>query len=384
MKVLAISNLFPNRIEPTKAAFNRQQFRSLAELCELHVVTPVPRLSRLANSIPCQDEIEGIPVYYPRYLHIPKILRWTYGWLMFLGIFRTVRKLEREKRFDAIYATWAFPDAYAAAMIARRLGKRLIVKVHGTDINVGAQRGLRRRLTRSALRQADSVVAVSDALAQKIVDLGIDPSRVEVIPNGVDTKMFRPDPERTDVRSTFEQIDREKRQILFVGNLTLIKGITHLIDAMSHLPEEIRLNIVGDGELRQSLKLQCEAMGMTDRVHFFGRQPHEEIPLWMNACDLLCLPSLDEGCPNVVLESLACGLPVVASHVGGIPDLILADQYGRTVPPGNAIALAKAIENVLDENESSDGVRQPIGRAISWRENAEQTRSLLFPAMISA
>jgi len=329
VKLLIITNLFPNAAEPQRAVYNKQQFTALKDLCELKVIAPIPLFKYPKTKVPDVETIEGMEVFHPRYLVIPKILRALYGILYYLGIGECVRELYGRFRFDVIFATWAYPDAFAAALLAKRLRKPLVIKVHGSDINVFTKYHLRRKMILFALNQAEKVIAVSDALKAKIVELGVDPEKIILIPNGIDTELFR-SMDKKDCRLNLA-IPLEQRFILYVGNLEPIKGTDLLIDALHKLPEDVHLYMIGDGSLKESMKIRAKDLTMENRVHFLGRLPHTKIPFWMSACDLFCLPSRNEGCPNVILEALACGVPIVASHVGGIPQLIKDSSQGILV-----------------------------------------------------
>ena len=134
--------------------------------------------------------------------------------------------------------------------------------------------------------------------------------------------------------------------------------------------------MLGDGPLQESLQELAAELGVDDRVQFPGRLPHDELPLWFNAADVFCLPSLNEGCPNVVIESIACATPVVASNVGGIPDLITTPDRGQVVEPKDVAGFATAIQDVLRRN----AVPKNVGEKLSWKENANTLFGILRDA----
>lgn len=152
MRLLIITNLFPNRVEPDRAVFNKQQFLALKKYCDFKVVAPVPLFQYAPSELPLEEDVNNIRVFHPRYLVIPKICRSLYGWFYYWGIARMVRRIHALFPFDAILATWAYPDAFAAALLAKRLRKPLVIKVHGTDINVATQYFLRRQMIVSKSR----------------------------------------------------------------------------------------------------------------------------------------------------------------------------------------------------------------------------------------
>ncbi len=377
MKVLVVTNLFPNRKEPVKAMFNQQQIAALKHHAEVKVVAPLPAFRYSGKEVPAVDTVNGLEVYYPRYLVIPKILRCLHGISLFLSLRRIAGKIRRSFEFDVIYATWAYPDAFAAALTARRLVKPLAVKVHGTDINMGLQYKLRRIMIKYALNRAEHVVAVSRSLKAKLTALGIEPAKIGYMPNGVDTGLFRP-MDKVECRHRLS-LTTHSRHVLCIANLVPVKGVRYLIEAFLNLPGDICLDIIGDGPLRRDLEALSVSLNIKERVCFHGRKPHDEIPLWMNAADAYCLPSLNEGCPNVLLEAMACGVPVVAARVGGVTDLVTRGEQGLVVEPGDPGALTKALRDVCGWKVDRDSLAKTV-EAMSWRENGH----LLFENLVQA
>ncbi len=393
MRVLIITNLFPNRVEPGRGVFNQQQFAELAKRCDLAVVAPVPWFPRAAwlrrlaprwarsVQVPDAETIAGIPVHHPRYVVIPKIARALYGWLFFLGVRRTVQRLHQQAPCDVILATWAYPDVFGAALLARRLRRPLIAKVHGSDIHLAARGPVRRRMIAWALRQADAVVAVSEPLRDAMVRFGVEPARIVIIPNGVDRERFR-SRSRRDARAALG-LAPEGRRIVFVGNLAPVKGPDVLLAAMRRLPGDVRLSFVGDGPMQEYLQALAQSDGLNGRVEFAGRRPHPEIPLWLCASDVVCLPSRSEGCPNALLEALACGRPVVATAVGAVPTLLRSGECGLVVPPDRPAALAEALARSLEETWSPEQIRRAV-LANGWEASAGRLAELLTAAQDGA
>ena len=366
MRVLIVSNLFPNRQSPGRALYNRQQFAALTEYCDVQVVAPVPRFQFSRDEVPQYNTVDGIEVSYPRYLVAPRLFQSLYGLLMFGSLYRHVRHRLKTFNADVIFATWAYPDAFAAALLAKANGKPLVVKTHGTDLNYGLNSGLRRLMIRFAMRNARRVVCVSQLLKEQLVELGVDRAKIRVLTNGVNSRMFKPS-DRDQARATLD-LDNSRRHVLFVGNLVPVKGADLLIRAVSLLPDDVCLHVVGHGSQEADLRIQSESLGIADRVIFHGQRPHEQMPVWQNAVDVFCLPSRNEGCPNTVIEALACGTPVVATEVGAVRQLVSNADQGTVVAPGDAGLLAKALEEQLNR-------RPPLRIAqadFTWQQNAEQ------------
>jgi glycosyltransferase involved in cell wall biosynthesis len=205
---------------------------------------------------------------------------------------------------------------------------------------------LQGRLIVRSLRACRCVLVMSDEMRDRVLALGIDASRVHVVGNGVDSARFAP----ADRQRARDEIGmaRDVRAIVCVSRLSEEKGIDVLIDAMAQIGgPAVHLYIVGDGVERSALEARVKRAGLGACVTLAGTRPHDEVPRWLAASDLVVLPSRSEGMPNAVLEALASGRPVVATAVGGTRELIHDPALGRLVPPGDPVALAAAIREAL-------------------------------------
>jgi glycosyltransferase involved in cell wall biosynthesis len=220
--------------------------------------------------------------------------------------------------------------------------------VGGSDILLFTKDSARRRCILRVLHAADAVVAVSRNLRDRLIEMGIVAGKIRVIERGVDLELFSPGDRRSSRRKLF--LPQDVPTLLWVGRMVPVKGLEVLLEACALLKQQgrrFRLNLVGDGPLRQSLGAAAARRGITDLVHFAGASAQDRLPDWYRAADLFVLPSRSEGVPNVLRESLACGTPFVATDVGGISE-IASDVGNCLVPPGDAGALAGAIANRLD------------------------------------
>jgi glycosyltransferase involved in cell wall biosynthesis len=386
LRVLAVTKIFPNAAEPLSAPFNRQQFAALSQLCDLEVMATVPwfpgagllakwsSAGKLAR-VPKRDRIEGIPVTHPRTLFVPRLAHATWGPLYAASIAPLMRKYRG--KVDVILGSWAYPDGFAAVIAGRLLGVPVVVKLHGSDINVVAKLPGPRRLTAWALPQAASVVAVSRALADEVAALGVSRDRIAIVMNGVDGELFRP---RDRAAARAELGLPAGPLALYVGNLKPVKGVEQLPPAWAQVLREVpdaTLVVVGDGELRGELEAAFAPLG--DRVRRVGAQPLERIPAYMAACDVLVLPSYHEGTPNVILEAFASGRRVVATAVGGIPDLITTPELGSLVPPRDAGALAVALAHALRTPYDANVVAT-LGSRGGWAASAAALHAVLAGA----
>jgi len=374
-RVLVITNLFPNNKESTRGIFNKQQFSELAKFCELKLVAPVPFYQK---DIPLQEEIEGIKVYHPKYFFTPKILRFLYGYFFYYSLINKVKNIYKDFKFDIILASWAYPDGVGSVLIAKEMNKPIIVKAMGTDINLYTKYFLRRKIISSTLKKADKVIAVSFGLKNRLMQIGIPEDKIEVLLNGVNTELFRP-LEQAECRDKFK-LPLDQKIILFIGNLVPVKGLEYLIEAfalfLNETKDNISLILVGDGPLKQKLTLKTKEFNIEKNVQFMGKQPYGDIPYWINACDIFCLPSISEGCPNVVIEALSCGKPVVATNVGGIPELVTSKEFGLLVTSKDPNALAKAFHHVFKEDWEHHKIAELI-RSNSWAENARKLNGIV-------
>jgi glycosyltransferase involved in cell wall biosynthesis len=265
-----------------------------------------------------------------------------------------------EFRPEVVYATWAYPDGWAAVELAREARLPVVVKVHGSDVLLLRSYRARRRRTIEGLTRADAVVAVSRHLAGQVVQMGVDARRVSVVYNGIDRELFH-------AGAMAERDHSGAPLVLFVGNLLPVKGPDVLVDACDRLARRgvrFECRLIGQGVMKGAIERQIGERGLADRVKLLGPQPLEELPAWYRRARVLVLPSHSEGVPNVVLEALACGTPVVATRVGGLPEIVGGEGL---VAAGDAAALAAAIESALSRGREAAATRfEPP----SWKESA--------------
>ena len=383
MNVLIITKIFPNACEPLSAPFNRQQFGALRRLCNVEVLASIPwfpgaQLLRSRTSagqlsgVPAADVIDGISVRHPRVLYLPKVGGLLNGPLYLSSLVPHVARYRG--RVDVVLGAWAYPDGWAAVLLARMLGVPAVVKVHGSDMDVIAQSPVPRRMLQMVLPRAARVVAVSRSLARAVTDIGVSPERVDVIYNGVDADLFRV---RDRAKAQAELgLEPDRLWILFVGRLSRDKGFGELSAAFDQISADdpsVSLALVGSGDAEELVQRHG------DRVRAVGPRPLEEIPTWLAACNVFTLPSWHEGTPNVVLEALACGRRVVASRVGGIPDLITDGRLGTLVPAQSSSALANALLPAAHDDYDPTEVAA-LGSRGDWASNAEQLYRTLTKA----
>jgi len=385
MRVLIITKIFPNGKDPLSSPFNRQQFSALAKYADVHVMATIPwfpgaglfaRWSTAGRSrdVPAHERIGPLEVTHPRYLYLPKS-----GYAFDGGLYAAslAPAVLRHGKVDVILGAWGYPDGVGAVLLGRALKVPVVVKVHGSDIDVIATKLGPKANLKLFLPRAARVVAVSRSLRDKVEQLGMPADRIDVIRNGVDDRLFYAR-DQAAARATLGRSGDRRKHIVYVGRLDPAKGVGELAAAaatvLAKVPDAC-LVFVGKGPARESLEKATAAFG--DRVQLVGARPHDEIALWMSAADVVCLPSHHEGTPNVVLEALACGTPVVATRVGGIPDIFAEGAAGALVPPHDAAALADALVATLAKGRPADVGYRPS----SWDESARQLHRSLTLAL---
>lgn len=390
MRVLAVTNLFPNARRPLFSPYNRQQFAALGELCQVDVLATIPwfpgarllgkwTVSGRMDDVPEAEEIDGLWVRHPRTLYVPRLP--SLSPVLLAGSLLPV-VLPYRGKVDVVLGAWAYPDGCAAVALARMLGVPAVIKLHGSDVNVLSEQPVPRIYMRRLLPRASRIVAVSRALGRRVASLGVDPGRIEVVYNGIDPNLFHLR-DRAEAREVLG-LPASERIILYVGNVLETKGVLDLAAAfelVSARQPSTSLVIVGDGAARA----QCEevAQRLGPRMRLVGGRPLDEIGTWMAACDVLTLPSWNEGTPNVILEAFACGRRVVATDVGGIPDLIDSDLLGEMVPVRSPDALADALARATERDYDPVAIATAGARG-DWPASAARLHDVLRAAVDEA
>ncbi len=399
LRVLVVTRIFPNRVEPDANAFQRQQLAALARICDVEVLAAVPYLvgasllgdrtrpGRLRR-VPARDVVDGVRVVHPRAPYVPgtgplRLLAPLNAPLYLAGLIPHLGRLGG--RFDVVLGTCLYPDAAAAAALARLLGLPCVVRAHGSDVNVVARWPGVRPILRATLRAARFAVGVSDPMVRDLTRLGAPEGRAVLVPNGVDRAVFHPQ-DRAAARRALG-LPAADRIVLFVGRLEREKGVFDLLDAFAVLrgtrAAPVHLVLVGWGSAEDRVRaiaarLDAAPSATRGRVVLAGSLPLAGVARHLAACDVLTLPSWAEGMPNVVLEALAAGRPVVASRVGGVPSVVVDGQTGFLVPPRDPAALVAALAAALERrwDESTLVAAAPP----SWDESAARLHALLRDA----
>jgi len=376
MKILTFTSLFPNAEIPRHGVFVENRLRHLREHADitLKVVAPVPwfpfqsqlfgEYSRYAR-VPAHDIRHGVGIDHPRYVVVPKIgMNFTPRFMARAGIQAIRQLMDTGYDFDLIDAHYFYPDGVAAAMIAEQLHKPLVITARGTDLNLIPQYPRPRQMILWAANQADAIITVCQALKDVLVDMGVADSKVNVLRNGVDLEMFRPPANREALRASLKL---DGQVLLSVGHLIRRKGHDLVIRALKYLPG-MQLLIAGDGEELANLQKLVETEGVANRVTFLGAVPHDTLKDYYGAVDSLVLASSREGWANVLLESMACGTPVVATNIWGTPEVVASPEAGVLVERKSQ-AIADGVKKLLAQYPDRQLTRQ-YAEKFSWDDTS--------------
>lgn len=379
MKLLTFSTLYPSAVQAQHGLFVEQRLRHLVdfggtEVLTARVVAPVPwfpltysvfgRYAEYAK-ISRTEHRHGIGIEHPRYPVIPKLGMSVAPLLLSTAVRPTLRRIaESGCDFDLIDAHYFYPDGVAAVMLGRSLGKPVVVTARGSDLNHLARHLVPRRYIRWAARNASAVVTVCASLKDKLVALGVDGGQITVLRNGVDLELFRP-LERQRVRA---ELGISSTLLVSVGRLTKLKGNEITIRALRDLPG-VRLLLVGAGEEEAALRSLAQRIGVGHRVKFAGPVSQDRLPCYYSAADILILASSSEGWPNVLLEAIACGTPVVATRVGGTPEIVSSAAAGLLAGERSPAGLAAAIRRLLAHPPDRAATRR-FAERFSWDETS--------------
>jgi glycosyltransferase involved in cell wall biosynthesis len=387
IRVLILSHLYPSAIDEIKGIFIHHHVKALHDAgVDLTVVSPVPlspkclwfrRKWRNYGMIPDEELIDGIPVKRPRYPALPTgRYRSVAGVAMYYGTVGRIRHLYKGFRFDIIHAHTLTPDGHAALLLKREFRVPVVCSVRGSDLNQypGYSKGVY-ETSRRVLEESDAVITVSRDLAREAVKVAGVRKDPYVIYNGVDTTKFYRSGNKEEDRKLLG-LPPQARIISFVGRCVADKGIFELFDAFVRIEKNFKdlfLLIVGEGEARNAIAKRIEEYGLEDKVLLQGAAPHEKIPSYLSASNIFVLPSYSEGVPNVIYEAMACGLPVVATRVGGIPEVLSDGREGLLCSPRSSREIEACLNRVLSDPELSDemGLRgsAKVRELFSWERN---------------
>lgn len=375
LRIAVVSPVFPVSSDLTRGLPIYRTVLELNKLAEVAVFAPLavypkrwwlqPR-SYLYNHSEVDFQVDGLNVTYLRYQALPGITRLLNGKRVSRCLLQPVQDFQP----DVILAYWLYPEGYGAHLVAQKLGVPFVGGARGSDL-LHLPDMITRWLVRQELSNASAMLTVSKGLKVRVTQLGGMEDRVRVVLNGCDRTQFYPS-DRMEARRAFG-VDENSEVVLFVGHLVPVKGVKYLLQAAIELAvrrPNLELVMVGDGAEENLLRDMLAASASSLRVRFLPTVAPPDVAKWMAACDVFCLPSLNEGCPNVLIEVLCCGRPVVASRVGAAPDLV-SSENGLLVSPRDCAGLTAALDQILSREWDADAIAKTNLR--SWGDVAKET-----------
>jgi len=395
IKVLILSSMYPRNSNSVSGIFIHQQIKNLSKIgCQIRVISPIPFSPLIFQNNPKRkgyaetplfDLIENIPIYYPRYLRFPgKWFHCLSCYSMYLGIRKITKKIIEDFKPNILHVHTATPMGPVGLFLKKKFNIPLICSLRGSDINTYPHYNwLTLRQTKGVISKTDQLITVSKALKKEVEKIAIPKHKIQVIYNGCDLEKFRP-------KQTLRIITRKKLNIpensdvlIFVGGLKKEKGVNELIESfisLSNKNPNLYLIIIGDGSQKSFLIQKISQAKLENKCHLISQQPHHKIPDLLNASDILILPTYNEGLPNVVIEAMACSLPVITTRVGGIPELIKNGKTGILIDKKDILSLKKSILKLIENKQirikMGYNERRIIKQKFSWKKNAENVKKI--------
>jgi glycosyltransferase involved in cell wall biosynthesis len=383
LKIAVVTAYFPSSSTPTEGRSAYETLRVLSDKCDVRVFFPHASYpswlkSRRGSNHDFDSAYKPIKVVteYHKYSALPLLSRPFNGWMAGRVLLPHVRRFHP----DLIFSYVMYPDGMAALKIGKALSLPVAVMGIGSDIHNIADR-FSKMHTQTLLHNADFLFTVSEDLRKRIVAMGAPDKNTRTIVNGCDLSIFHV-LDRLEARRKL-RIEPTSKAVVYIGRMDLRKGLRELVEAATSLHAEhpnLHVYMVGDGPDKPIVENAIQAKNASGYVHLQSGCHFDDVAVWMTAADAVTLPSYMEGCPNVVVEALACGRPVVATNVGGIPEL-MSDECGRLIPPRSASELAHALATVLDSNWNASVISAFGSR--SW-DNVAAELLEVFESLISA
>ncbi|ANC88056.1 glycosyltransferase [Sphingomonas sp. NIC1] len=372
LRVLTLSSLYPDANRPNFGVFVERQTQGLAAAdgVEVRVVAPVGvapwPVSRLRQrerlALPVRETWRGVDVYRPRFTAIPGTAGRWHARMLVRALVPVLDAIRRDFPFDVIDTSFFFPDGPAAVMLGQRYGVPVSIKARGADIHLWGRSGPTAAQVREAGRGADGLLAVSGAMRDDMIALGMPGDRIRVHHTGIDTDAFRP----VDRAAAKAALGVTGPLVLSLGALIPRKGHDIVLRAVATLPG-VTLMIVGEGAERASLTALAASLGIADRVRIAGGVPHRALPAVIVAADVMALASRSEGLANAWIEALACGTPVVIPPIGGAAEVVTSADAGRIVAR-TPEAFAAAIRELIAAPPAPDAVSATV-KCFTWQAN---------------
>jgi teichuronic acid biosynthesis glycosyltransferase TuaC len=381
VNVLVASHIYPSQAYPSRGTFVHNQALFLQSLCRLEIVAPVPWFPALSGfgrwsaygRVARSERLDGMEIMHPRYVSFPRRVLFDLAWRFYLLMLRRSVKTVP----DIIHAHFAYPDGLAAVEYGRQIGRPVVISVHGYDVRELPKANPRWRvLIHKALTKADAVIASSEDIRRRVLDLGVAAQRIHAIPQGVDCELFRPGQRRSVAAGGCWRL-------LYVGRFDKRKGLGVLLEAVAHLQaagQDVCLTMVGGDPVSGEagpFRRQAEWLGIQDRAEFVDAVPWQEVTKYMAETDIFVLPSYYDSFGIVLIEAMACGKPVVATRCGG-PNNIVEPGTGVLVEVGDSGALAQGIQQVINQYDqySPEVIRGLVEERYDYRQVARGIKAV--------
>ena len=378
--LLVISNSFPNNDNTFVGdIFVKEQIKYLRHYFDnVYVVSPVAYgMERLRKTEHSDYQFDNVKVFFPKYINNP--LFWYYDRSVWIDLEARaiISLIKREDlHFDLIHAHFTWPSGAVAVALKQKYSIPVVITEHTSSTFTKAIE-TQDKVFIDTWSKADKIVRVRQGDISAFSRVNIPPQKIISIPNGYDSKKFYP----MDTQNCREKLHLPLGKILIlnVGNLYgEVKGHKYLIEAISHIVKkrkDVLCVIVGAGKLRTTLEHQIHSLGLEGYVLLAGGKPQDEIPLWMNACDLFVLPSLIESFGVVQIEAMACGKPVIATRNGGSEEVVTSDECGLLAEPADPDDLAEKILVARGREWDREAILEYAER-FTWKNIAKEILSV--------
>jgi len=389
MRIMVLSHMYPNNVNKSTGLFIHNQIKTLMKRgCNIEVISPIPfspcflwfnnKWKRYGN-IWTSSTYEGVPIICPRYLRIPTRYFWSFSCLtMFRAVSKITNNIIEYFKPDLIHAHNVTPDGYVALKMGNKYNLPVVCSLRGSDINNSPYYGMGTNvLTRRVISEADQIVSVSNGLKKRAEKIAKPKRDIQVVYNGCDSNIFKYDEEtRYEYRQKLK-ISKNDIVVIFVGDLSTSKGILELLEVFRRLKDKhlgLHLVLVGEGKMYAEISRRITNESI-DRLYLVGRQEHLQVRNWLCAADIFVLPTYAEGLPNAMLEAMACGLPAVATRVGGIPEVLEDGYNGILINEKDAESLQAGLEHLILNTEKRDqmgyNARRKVENLFTWIRNAD-------------
>lgn len=366
--ILFFTNLHPLPWQPARATYNFEEIRHLKAHADVKVLMPVPWFTYFKQVVLKGHRSPEGYCLFP-FFYIPKVLTSLHPLFLLLSLIICVKPLLWLAKSKNVIASWAYAEAVVAALGKTIFKYKLIIECLGSDVNALMQKPMHKRQMSWAFKKSTAVTTKSKALAEA-VKLHVPEVTPHVIYNGVDFDVFT-------LRETVP-FSRQTQSLLFVGSLIPTKGVYELIDgfeqAIANNPA-MTLRIAGEGCSKGTLQKMISAKSLEHSVTLLGAIPHQSLVGELHKSDALILPSYREGVPNVIMEALATGTPVIATDVGGIAEVLIPEVGGILIEAQNADAVADAIREIAYKTWNSKEIKESVS-TYTWQNSALELLSL--------